>query len=362
MSSTRHVVMLTTAGRGGMRAVVEAYAADGLLERWNARVLYSHVEGAAPRRALAAASSLAQFLVLLAQRRVALLHCHVSMGASFWRKALFANLARLFRVPAVLHLHGSDTAHFIAAQGRIGRRLIARELEQASRVVVLSGSWREFVLGAAPAARALVVPNYVGAPRAPAPAERDGIRVVFLGELGRRKGVYDLLPAWQRVAGRLPGATLLLAGNGETSAVAAEVERLRLGASVRLLGWVGGEEKTRLLAGADIFVLPSHNEGLPMSLLEAMSFGLAVISTRVGGIPDAVREGDEGLLLEPGDVDGLAAALERLASDAALRRRLGEAARRRVERDFSPAAAIARLDELYAELTGGRPCAELRAS
>lgn len=352
MKDARHVIVLTTAERGGMRAVVEAYEADGVFDRWNVRLLHSHVEGGILRRAIAAANSLLRLSFLLLRKRVSLLHCHVSMGASFWRKSLFADLALIFRVPVILHLHGSDMELFYAAQGRFGKWLIARQLTQASRVLVLSSSWRDFVLKVAPAARTVVVPNYVGLPSSlPHGGVHDGIRVVFLGALGRRKGIFDLLPAYKQAIARVPAMKLFLGGNGELAEVAAVISRLQLGSSVEMLGWVCGEQKAQLLGSADIFVLPSYNEGLPMSVLEAMSFGVAIISTRVGGIPELVREGIDGLLIEPGDVAGLAAGLTRLAKEPALRTRMGQAARRRIQSDFSASTVLSRLEALYTELT-----------
>jgi glycosyltransferase involved in cell wall biosynthesis len=142
------------------------------------------------------------------------------------------------------------------------------------------------------------------------------------------------------------------AGSGEIDEVRRLARELAVEAQLELPGWVAGEAKARLLAEAAIYVLPSHNENLPVSILEAMAAGLPVVSTRVGGIPDAVRHGTEGLLVTPGAREELAQALLRLLSDPALARKMGDSGRRRVASEFSPAAVLGALERLYGAIGG----------
>ena len=127
-------------------------------------------------------------------------------------------------------------------------------------------------------------------------------------------------------------------------------EELGIADHVELLGWVRGEDKERLLATAVLYVLPSYNEGLPVSVLEAMAAGLPILTTPVGGIPEAVTDGVEGFLVEPGDVRTLADRLERLLADADLARRMGVAARHKVEAAFSANAVVPQLEAMYAAM------------
>lgn len=351
----RGVVMLCTGARGGMRSVIESYANAGLFTRWRVRLLYSHVDGGAARRAGAGVLALLRFMVLLARGRVGLLHAHAATGLSFWRKAVFAALARAAGAPVVWHVHGAEMRRFYAERGARGRARIRHQLEAAARVVVLSRSWRDFVLDIAPRAQVEIIVNHVQLPlvqdcRHP----HGGLTVLFLGMLGQRKGIYDLLPAFKRVAQRIDGVRLLVGGNGEVEQTAQAVHALGLGDTVEVLGWVAGEAKQALLAQADVFVLPSYNEGLPVSVLEAMSYGVPVISTRVGGIPELVRDGVDGFLIDAGDRAALEDRLLRLAGDAALRRALGDAARARIEAEYSEAAVLPVLEAMYAQVLGAR--------
>ena len=140
-----------------------------------------------------------------------------------------------------------------------------------------------------------------------------GPRVQFLslGRLSERKGSYDLVNAFASLSPELRArARLVLAGDGDVEGV--RQLAAPLGDSVRVLSWIDSAERDRLLDASDVFVLPSHAEGLPMALLEAMAAGLPAIVTPVGGIPDVLTHGAEGLLVEPGTSYQLAAAMTRL--------------------------------------------------
>jgi glycosyltransferase involved in cell wall biosynthesis len=351
----RCVVMLCTAARGGMRAVAEGYQRDGVFRRYRVELLSTHDEGRAWRRMRMAVIALLRLTGLLWRGRVAMLHSHMAMRGSFWRKSALNAWARLHGVPVLAHLHGSELKQFHAAQPRWRRALIRHELESCARVLVLSQGWAEFVSRIAPAARVVEVPNYVRMP-VPASATRtDGmVNVLFLGLVGERKGVFDLLPAFAAALAHGLSLRLTLGGNGDLERAREMVGALGLHDAVVLAGWVQGEHKRRLLESADLYVLPSHNENLPVSVIEAMSFGVPVISTRVGGIPELVRDGVDGILVDPGDIVALTAALVQLGGDAARRRRLGGAARERVQARYSAQAALPALCAVYDEVLSAR--------
>jgi glycosyltransferase involved in cell wall biosynthesis len=173
---------------------------------------------------------------------------------------------------------------------------------------------------------------------------------LFLGLLGNRKGIFDLLPAFKQASEEMPNLRLRIGGNGDVDATRVCVRTLGLENSVCLLGWISGSVKDQELHRADIFVLPSYNEGLPMSVLEAMAWGLPVVTTPVGGIPELIENRVDGLLVRPGDIGDLREALVSLAADRALRHRLGCNARERVERNHSAAQVLTALESVYAEL------------
>ena len=143
--------------------------------------------------------------------------------------------------------------------------------------------------------------------------------------LGKRKGTYDLIDAFEQIAPRHPNARLVLPGDGEIDEVKAVIAERGLQDVIEVPGWVSGAAQDELWNRTDVYTLPSYNEGLPGSVLEAMSAGLPCVSTPVGGIPEAVIDGETGYLVEAGDVPALAGALEKLVADEELRLSMGAA-------------------------------------
>jgi glycosyltransferase involved in cell wall biosynthesis len=309
----------------------------------------------------------AEMLRLLLTARVALVHAHVAMRGSFWRKSVFLVLAWLFRRPTVVHLHGSQFETFYDLEcGTVRQWLVRRVLERARTVIVLSERWRKYVTAIAPRATVVVVHNFADRGRtgseltAPAPRRSSNV-ILFLGELGRRKGTYDLVRAMPHVLRMVPSASLVLAGQGEMEDVARCVRENGVQDQVRLPGWVSGELKSRLLHEAAIFALPSYNENLPVSIIEAMDQALPIVSTTVGGIPDLVRHGLDGYLVPPGSVDELATRIVELLRNDDLRARMGENGRRRVSSTFSPELAVASIAAVYRQC-GLQPAGGARTS
>ncbi len=342
-------VMIGSASRGGMRTVVDAYERDGFLAAQNIRVIHSYREGGFVARQIVLLQALSTYMWCLFTNRISLVHCHTAMWGSFWRKGLFAAIAQQFGIPVILHLHGSEMKQFWAAQRPWVQRLIRWHLERATQVLVLSRSWQAFIGNIAPAAKITVVPNYVSLPSPVRSIERSDSTILFLGLIGPRKGTFDLIRAFAQVYHLHPHARLVLGGNGQLAEAAELAADLHIADRVVIPGWVDGDEKVALLQSATIYVLPSHNEGLPMSVLEAMAAGTAVVTTRVGGLPELITDGVDGTLLEPGDVNGLAAALLVLLNDDARRARIAEAGRRRIEHHYSRDAVLPLLNRIYTE-------------
>lgn len=348
----RLILMVTTAARGGMRSVVDAYVRDGLAARHSVRILFSHDEGSLLRRIAIALRATVHCATLLLRRRVAAMHLHVSMYGSFWRKSIFSLMARPFGVPTIMHLHGSDFHLFFARQPAYLKQCIVAQLESCATVIVLSERWRAFVSGIAPRARIEIIPNYVNIPaaRTHVPADSANCTFFFSGQIGVRKGIFDLLPALKLVRSTNPSVQLRVAGDGDLQRAIALTQELNIADAVTFLGWLPPEQVSWELANADAFVLPSYNEGLPMSLLEAMAATLPVISTPVGGIPEVVEHGVNGLITDAGNVRSLADTMRALVDDAELRANLGWAARETIKNRYSAEAVLPRLERLYQQL------------
>lgn len=345
-------VMIWNAAKGGMRSVVEGYVADGFVAGQGIRLIHSYNDSGFVSRQFLLLRALFAYVLTLLTHKVDLVHVHSAMRGSFWRKSLFLIIARGFSIPVIFHLHGSEMKAFYAEQSPKGRERIRWVFEHAARVIVLSESWRTYIGSIAPRARIVVVHNYVSVPEVAKPDKASvgpAVQIVFLGLVGKRKGVADLIQAMARVHAVHPDARLTIGGNGDVAQAEAQIKALGLDECIEMAGWVGPEQRARLLSAADIYVLPSYNEGLPMGILEAMAYKAAVISTTVGGIPELITDGENGRLIAPGDVDTLAEALLALAGDATERLRLAANAHAALVASYSNTAVLPVLNALYAD-------------
>lgn len=353
MRQRKHIVMIGTRSDacGGIASVISLYERNGLFRRRDVVYLPTHCNGQKIEKGKLLFAAGMRLLQLLVRQRVLLLHVHVASNASFWRKSLFLMMARAWNVPTVLHLHAGPFPLFYSERCNAPAKYIVRQvLSRVSTVLVVSNALNRWV-------RSICTPKSVVTLFNPSvlvtdchyscKRPREAATILFLGNLGKAKGTYDLLHAMSRVANTVPEAKLMLCGDGETGKTRELIRQLSLEHCVQLPGWIDQQRRAELLASASLFVLPSYAEGLPMSILEAMGAGLPVIATRVGGVPDAISHEREGLLVEPGDIDQLAASIVRLLKNPDERRRLAEAAHSAVRENFGPDRTIAPLEALY---------------
>lgn len=347
--------------RGGVASVVSTLREAGLFERCRVTYVATHVDGGRFRKLLKFARAFALAVRTMSSGSIALVHAHVSANGSFWRKALLLAIARQLGIPTVFHLHDGRFNEFARTGfgGSVLRWCIRQTLERSDSVIVLSARWSKWAKEFAPRSRVRIIGNPVQCPvNLVRPHESDDAaadrRILFLGKICEEKGAFDLLDAFEAFQATHPRWRLVLGGNGEIGKFQQSTASVGLADRVECLGWVSGSQKDLELSRADVFVLPSYGEGMPVSLLEAMAYRTAVIATPVGGVPDMMTPEVHGLWIEPGDVKGLAVALSRLAESPELRSRLGHAARSHVLEQFSTERVVSQVCEVYAEVARAR--------
>jgi glycosyltransferase involved in cell wall biosynthesis len=301
---------------------------------------------------------------LIRRVRPHILHTHTAKAGAVGRLA--ALLAGDARPPIVVHtFHGHVLRGYFDPLRTAGFRLLERWLARMSTALVaVSPQVRDdlVALGVAPRERFVVVRLGIELEQRVA-AELDGRgesrRVLGIGPdrfavgwIGRMTGVKrteDVLRAFRRLRDRGVDACLCMIGDGpDRPAVERRAHELGVMRDTLFLGYQ--EDVAPFYAAFDAMILPSINEGTPVSAIEALAAGRPVVATRVGGVPDVVREGEDGFLVDPGDVDALAERLARLAADPALRERLGAAGRARVIPRYSVERLVDDMDRLYRSL------------
>ena len=303
---------------------------------------------------------------LHAERAFDVLHAQYGYPTGF--AALEAG--RRLGLPVVVSIQGGD-GHWVGGCCGTHRRAMRAVLAGANALLIGARSFAQEVhenLGA-PADAFTIVPGAVDTGRfRPRCGWAAGVwrdpaapTLLYHGRVDRRKGALDLLDAFALLLGRRPGpaharARLVVSGIGPDSrAVAERAAALGLTDRVRLAGAVAYDDVPGVYHRGDVFVSPTYAEGFSNTVLEAMASGLACVSTRAVGVVDCLRDGENGLLVEPGDVPALAAALGRVLADDALRARLAGAALAEVRATYAWPAIARQIEGEYRRVLGQTP-------
>lgn len=260
-------------------------------------------------------------------------------------------MGRLFGIPVIVHLHGGGFKDFYDASSSWSKYYIRLVLNMANSIVVLSNYWCKYIQSLTMTPLKIINNFVLDSFREDRMAsERHQWNILFLGMLDKSKGVYDLLEVFSKMNHRFPEARLVCGGDGEIDKVRNTVAELGANDIIELPGWVSGTQKDALMHRCGIFVLPSYKEGLPMSIIEAMSHSMAVVSTRVGGIPELVDDSN-GFLITPGSQKELSAALIKLLEkDEQTIEIMGTASRKKYLQSFTPEACLSEMRSLYLSL------------
>ncbi len=347
-------VLMIGAGRdvrGGVSSVVNSYYEAGLDRMCDLTYLPTMEDGSKLRKLFVAAGARLSFERLV--HRCDILHVHMSSDNSFYRKALFIRKAYKEKRKIIIHMHGSTFDLFYQERCNDRQKQEVRDVfAMADAVIALSEDWKAFLAGhICQEEKIQVLYNAVPLPEA---FEKDyGSRdILFLGRLGQRKGTYDLIEALPELLRRYPDVHVYFGGDGEREKAEGLCRERGMADRVTFMGWVRGEEKERLLKTCSIYALPTYHEGMPMSVLEAMSYGMAVVSTCTGGIPHIITDGKNGLLCRAGDREALKELLEQALSSEERRRELGTEARAVIAERFDVHGRLEKLMELYDGLIG----------
>lgn len=285
-------------------------------------------------------------LCLLIDKKIRIVHIHTASNLSFYRSVLFVLLGKIFRRKVLLHIHGGAFLDFY----KTAPRFVSWGLRQCDRIIVLSEGLKKQFSELVPSLDVRVIRNAVEPPALLKNPERDDlVHFLFLGVIKKEKGLFDLLEAMSRCKGDLRGKFILhVGGGGNEIYLQKMIEEKGLSDIVVFEGWVEGERKQSLLGSSDVFILPSYVEGLPITILEAMSHGLAVIATSVGAIPEIISP-KGGILITPGDLDALVDAIRTLLRDERLRSEMGAFNRLKVK-PFHVKSVRQELELLYRDV------------
>jgi glycosyltransferase involved in cell wall biosynthesis len=352
--------------RGGITRVIEQirgrvaddirFRVIGTFSQYTARELPKR--GSSVVQAIVFMGAIARVLAAAIFPRGKIFHVHVSVRGSMLRKGTLCVILRLLRCRYMVHTHAAEDSLFHEWVPKPVRRALMWGIGGADYVLALTRFWGDYYARTMrlPADKLLHLPNPVNLPAlVPSRGDQEGINILFLGRIGKRKGAFEAIQAFAELPAEIrKRSRLTLAGDGENDAARELAAQLGCSSQTLVLDWVDRKEADRLLAEADVFLLPSRGEGMSMALLEAMAWGLAVITTASGGADEFLGPHRNCILVQPGDVQDISSALRKLAEDPHLRLRLGEEARKTAT-SFSIDNYVAKLTCLYQELASSSP-------
>jgi glycosyltransferase involved in cell wall biosynthesis len=293
------------------------------------------------------------FFRLLINRKIRIVHIHGAKDGSIVRKAVVCFIARkIFRKKVIFHIHAGAFDERYLQGSRLYRFLCRFLVNNTEAIVVLSNRWNDFFTSNFKIKRIAVIKN-------PVEKKLDSVHLngkngvtkfLFLGRIADHKGIFDLVNVFSDEQKTLRGKCKLYAGGNH------EVERFKKAITdnnisdiVEYIGWTQGDEKAQHFLSCDYFILPTYEEAMPMTILEAYSYGKPVISTPVGSIPEILEHNYNGLMFEPGNIPGLKGVITEAINNPALKEQLSKNALKKAS-EFYPSAIKKELEKLYAAI------------
>lgn len=335
---------------GGMWTVARNYLENAeFCRKTQLKYIPASITGSIPARLFFTLKAFLHILFALISRNYDIAHIHMAEKGSVFRKGIAIALARLFRCRILLHMHGATFEEWYTSCPHFVKIMIRRIINRADRVVILGEYWRTFVSSLLDEPGKLrVIYNAVKVPDVN-PYNPNARNLLFLGVAGKRKGIFDLLDAVSSIGKDLDKDIRLWIYGPDDCEIEEEIRKRDLRHRVEYRGWLAPEQMPETFKNIAVNILPSYNEGLPMTILETMSCGIPNISTSIAAIPEAV-DNENGCLIAPGDVSGLSSALLTLLSDQKLRLKKSALAYKTIEDRFALNVHFTRILQLYTEM------------
>lgn len=340
------VIATSRKTRGGITSVVKAYENSPLWAKFHCKWIETHRDGGAFTKLSYLLKGFLQFLLCVPFYDI--IHIHTSEPPSALRKVLFMAVSELLGKKVIVHFHSFSVDTTIKSKYQWVYRYL---FGKADCVLVLSKYWQDELCDTfgfnEDKVKVLYNPCTTEISNKVYPKKKE---ILYAGTVNARKGYADMINAFAKVADKYHDWCIVFAGNGEIEEGKALASRLGIDKQTVFLGWVRGNDKDKAFKEASIFCLPSYAEGFPMGVLDAWAYGLPVITTPVGGIPDIAKDGTNCLLFNPGDTNKLAEQMDKMMSSEELRKLVASESNELAKGIFSVDKVTERLGNIYQNL------------
>lgn len=278
------------------------------------------------------------FVYLLFKLSPDIVHINTASYNNFYFNLVLVLLSKITFKKTILHIHGGGFKDFYSNANILIKNLIKIILKISNKVFTLSEKWKSFFIEITNVDKIEIIPNaidleYFENKRINYEDKKNMINISFLGNINKAKGVLDIFNAIPIVINQYEDTLFNFAGI-IASEIADECNKIKSSSNVKFFGEIFGDKKKKFLNSADIFILPSYTEGLPIAMLEAMASKLPIIATAVGAIPEIIKDNRNGYLIAPGDYEGLAEKILILVKDKELRKWMGENNLRKIHQEY----------------------------
>jgi len=277
-----------------------------------------------------------------------IVHIHTSENWGFYRHIPIIIVSKLLGIKVIIHSNACEFDSFFERQNKIQKRIIKTTLNNADLIIAVSPEWAK-VFREISNTKVITIYNFIDIPDRNY-YDMDSNYITTTGQIGIRKGYYDIIKVVPSIIKDNSRIRFKFCGNGEGDKICEEINKLAISDRVEVSGWLHNSEIIELLKETMVFVLPSYNEGMPLAILEAMSYGVPIISTNVGGIPTLVEHGANGLIISPGDIKHLEDSLRLLINDPGLRQRMSNNNYDKIKSKYSIESNMKNIYNIYFKL------------
>lgn len=335
--------------RGGITSVIKEHETGNQWVKYNCKWLETHRDKGYIVKFFYFLSSFIQYLFILPFYNI--VHIHTSEPASAIRKLIYFLYARLWKRKIIIHFHAFSIETTLNGKYKFIYEFL---FNYSDLVIVLSDFWKkQIVENFGIKTKVVVLFNPSTLPNNTINYTKKK-HILYAGTLNARKGYVDLIKAFAKISNKYNEWKLVIAGNGEVEQAKQLTIELGVFEKVIFTGWIDGELKSKVFQQASIFCLPSYAEGFPMAVLDAWAYGIPVITTPVGGLPDVLIHNENALIFDAGNINLLASSIETLIKDELLRNKISKESLLLSSNKFMPNVINSKLDEIYFNINFSR--------
>ena len=336
---------------GGMWTVVENYLNNKkFCEDVGLIYIPTATSASVIQKLFFSAFAIIKVIYTLLTKKIDIVHVHMAERGSVFREGIIVILGKIFKAKVIIHMHGATFEDWYLKCNKFIQRIIRWILNKCDVFIILGELWKEFISTIIEeTSKIRVVYNAVdvGDYR----YNLDSKEIIFLGMLIERKGIDDLLVAINMIKNKLPNdIKVKLYGSDKNFNINKKIRKYKLQDIVKYEGWLTSENRECCFSNAIINILPSYNEGLPMTIVETMAFGIPNISTNIAAIPEIIEHGENGILIPPGNTKLLGESILTLINDGMLRSKYSRKSYEKVKAEFNLSNQLYTLKAIYKSL------------